>query len=146
MTEQLTELTTETNAAVVEKFLFALRDKDFDTMESLMADEMVYENYGYTRMRGGRKIAKLFRGMDRPSMGFDVKFHRNVADGATVLNERTDALIFRRLRINFAVCGVFEVHDGRITLWRDYFDLVDSLKATIRGVAGAVVPALQRKF
>jgi limonene-1,2-epoxide hydrolase len=146
MTEQITELSTDANAAAVEKFLFALRDKDFDTMESLMADEMVYENYGYTRMRGGRRIAKLFRGMERPSVGFDVKFHRNVAEGDTVLNERSDALIFGRLRIIIGVCGVFEVHEGRITLWRDYFDLLDFTKATLRGLIGAVVPAFNRKF
>jgi limonene-1,2-epoxide hydrolase len=38
---------------------------------------------------------------------------------------------------------VFEVHDGRITLWRDYFDVVDILKATLRGVAALVVPSLK---
>ena len=68
------------------------------------------------------------------------------ADGNTVLTERTDALIFGRVRLNFWVCGVFEVRDGRITLWRDYFDLFDMTKALVRGLAGAVVPALQRKF
>ena len=147
MTEQTTERSTDTNAAaVVEKYLYALRDEDFDTVESLMADDMVYENAGYTRMRGGRRIAKLFAGMQKPSMGFDVKFHRVAADGNTVLTERTDALIFGRVRLNFWVCGVFEVHEGRITLWRDYFDLFDMTKALARGLAGAVVPALQRKF
>jgi len=147
MTEQTTERSTDTNAAaVVEKYLYALRDEDFDTVESLMADDMLYENAGYTRMRGGRRIAKLFRGMQRPSLGFDVKFHRNVADGHTVLNERTDVLIFGRVRVVVAVCGVFEVHEGRITLWRDYVDMFDMTKALVRGLAGAVVPALARKF
>jgi limonene-1,2-epoxide hydrolase len=41
------------------------------------------------------------------------------------------------------VCGVFEVRDGRITLWRDYFDMYDMLKATVRGVLGLVVPSLR---
>ena len=97
-------------------------------------------------MPGGRRIAKLFRGMQRPSMGFDVKFHRNVADGHTVLNERTDVLIVGRVRVVVAACGVFEVHEGRITLWRDYVDMFDMTKALVRGLAGAVVPALARKF
>lgn len=142
----MTEPVTHLNTAIVEKFLYALRDKDFDTMESLMADDMVYENYGYTRTRGARRIAKLFRGMDRPSMGFDVKFHRNVAEGDNVLNERTDAISLGRLRILIAVCGVFEVRDGRIVLWRDYFDIFDSVKGLVRALAGAVAPTLNRKF
>ena len=51
MTEQVTHL----NTAIVEKFLYALRDKDFDTMESMLADDAVYENYGYTRARGNHR-------------------------------------------------------------------------------------------
>ena len=149
MTEQTTELSTDTNAAVVEKFLYALRDKDFDTAGALLDDNLVYENVGLPTIRGRRRTMKLFAGMQRPSMGFDVKFHRNAADGNTVLTERTDALIFGRVRVKFWVCGVFEVHEGRITLWRDYVDLFDMTKALVRGLAGAVVPALNensRKF
>ena len=62
-----------------------------------------------------------------------MKIHRIAADGAAVLTEHTDALIVSPLRVQFWVCGVFEVHDGRITLWRDYFDLFDVVKATVRG-------------
>ena len=146
MTEQTTELSTDTNAAVVEKFLYALRDKDLDAAGALLDDNLVYENVGLPTIRGRRRTMKLFAGMQRPGMGFDVRFHRVVADGDTVMTERIDALIFGRLRLNFWVCGVFEVHEGRITLWRDYFDMFDMTKALVRGVAGAVVPALQRKF
>lgn len=88
---------------------------------------------------------RLFRQMDG-RMGFEVKIHRAAADGAAVLTERTDALILGPLRIQFWVCGVFEVHDGRITLWRDYFDFYDMTKALLRGVAGAVIPALKARM
>ena len=72
--------------------------------------------------------------------------HRIAADGAAVLTERTDALIFGPLRLQFWVCGVFEVHDGQITLWRDYFDFFDMFKATLRGLAGLVLPSLRASF
>ena len=62
-------------------------------------------------------------------MRFEVKFHRIVAEGDTVLNERTDVLVFGPVRVQFWVCGVFEVHAGQITLWRDYFDNVTSSRA-----------------
>ncbi|MBI3216636.1 MAG: nuclear transport factor 2 family protein [Mycobacterium sp.] len=137
---------TDTTALTVENFLFALRDKDLDAAANLLDDNLVYENVGLPTIRGKRRTMKLFAGMQRPSMGFDVKFHRIAVSGDTVLTERTDALIFGPVRLNFWVCGVFEVHEGRITLWRDYFDLFDMSKALVRGLAGAVVPALQRKF
>ena len=78
--------------------------------------------------------------------GFDVKFHRSAAEGSSVLNERSDALIIGPVRMQFWVCGVFEVHNGRITLWRDYFDMYNFLKGIARGLAGAVVPSLRPRF
>jgi limonene-1,2-epoxide hydrolase len=49
--------------------------------------------------------------------------HRQVANGTTVLNERTDRFGKGGTWVSVAVAGVFEVRDGRITLWRDYFDM-----------------------
>jgi limonene-1,2-epoxide hydrolase len=79
-------------------------------------------------------------------MGFEVELHRNVAEGNTVLNERTDAIVLGPLRLQFWVCGVFEVHDGQITLWRDYFDFYDFTKAILRGIAGTVIPSLRPRL
>ena len=142
----MTEPITDTNIATVEKFLNSLRDKDLDTADALLADDLVYQNVGFPTIHGRQRAIKLFRGMQRPSMGFDVKIHRSAADGDTVLNERTDVLVFGPLRLVFWVCGVFEIRDGRITLWRDYFDNVDFAKALVRGTAAIAVPSLQRKF
>lgn len=146
MTEQIAEQTADQNIATVEKFLTSLRDKDLDTADSLLADDLKYQNVGFPTIHGRRRAMKLFEGMQRPSLGFDVKIHRSAADGNTVLNERTDVLVIGPVRLVFWVCGVFELHDGRITLWRDYFDNFDFLKAMVRGVAGVAVPSLQRKF
>ncbi|BBZ34205.1 limonene-1,2-epoxide hydrolase family protein [Mycolicibacterium confluentis] len=146
MTEQSTELSTDTDIAVVEKFLFALRDKDLDTAGSLLDDDVVYQNVGFPIIRGRARTIKIFKGMDRDSFGFDVKFHRSVAEGGSVLNERTDALSVGRVRMQFWVCGVFEVRDGRITLWRDYFDLFAIAKGVVRGLLGAVLPGLRPHF
>lgn len=143
MTEQTTDVSTDANTATVEKFLAALRDKDLDTAGGQLAEDLVYENVGFPTIHGSRRAMKLFAGMQRPSLGFDVKIHRAAAEGSSVLTERTDVLIIGPVRLQFWVCGVFEVHDGRITLWRDYFDTFDVVKAIVRGVLGAVVPALR---
>ena len=42
-----------------------------------------------------------------------MKFHRIAQDGGTVLTERTDAIIIGPLRLQFWVCGAFEVRDGK---------------------------------
>jgi limonene-1,2-epoxide hydrolase len=145
MTEQINTAADTDTALVVENLLKALQNQDFDTVGALLADDLVYENVGLPTLRGGARVTKLFRRM-QGRMGFEVTFHRNVANGSTVLNERTDALVFGPLRLQFWVCGVFEVRDGRITLWRDYFDMFDFGKATLRGLLGVAVPALRPRM
>ncbi|MFZ0835779.1 MAG: limonene-1,2-epoxide hydrolase family protein [Mycobacterium sp.] len=145
MTDQLPEPTATTDPAhVVEMFLYALRDKDFAAADAVLDDELVYENVGYTRIRGRQRTMKIMRGLSRPSMGFDVKFHRVAVDGTSVLTERTDELAFGPFAAAFWVCGVFEVRDGRITLWRDYFDGIDFIKGILRGLVAIAIPSLRR--
>lgn len=140
----MTELTAQ-NTRAVEVFLHALQDQDLDTADAALADDLVYQNVGLPTIHGRHRAMKLFRQMEGRAR-FEVKIHRIAADGAAVLTERTDAVIFGPLRLQFWVCGVFEVHDGRITLWRDYFDFYDMFKATLRGLAGLVVPPLRTSF
>jgi limonene-1,2-epoxide hydrolase len=146
MTE-LTETSPESvaNTRTVEVFLNALQDADYETAEAALDDNLVYENVGLPTIHGRRRAMQLFRRMEGRA-GFEVRIHRVAADGAAVLTERTDALIFGPLRLQFWVCGVFEVHDGRITLWRDYFDFFDMFKATVRGLAALVLPSLKATF
>lgn len=142
MTETTPALDHAANARTVETFLYAVQDLDFDAAEAAMAEHIVWQNVGYPTMRGRSRIINLFRRANgRP--GFEVKIHRIAAEGATVLTERTDVLVFGPVRCQFWVCGVFEVHGGKVTLWRDYFDLFDLLKGLVRGLLGAVVPALR---
>ena len=109
MTEQTSSASTAVdNADIVKTFLEALQAEDFETFGSLMADDVVYENVGLPTIRGGRRVTKLMRGMEGKA-SFEVKFHRNVVEGTTVLNERTDAIVLGPLRLQFWVCGVFEL-------------------------------------
>ena len=134
------------NASIVQKFLFAIADEDFDTVEALAAPDLLWQNVGLPSIRGRARIMKLMRsGQGR--MGFAVKFHRIAQEGSTVLTERTDALIFGPVRLQFWVCGTFEVHDGRVRLWRDYFDFFDiMIKAPLRAAVAALIPGKRQTF
>jgi limonene-1,2-epoxide hydrolase len=146
MTETTSAVDTTANARTVETLLYALQDEDFDTAESQLADNVEWQNVGIPTIRGRRRVIAIFR-RGEGRMRFEVKFHRIATEGSAVLTERTDALIFGPLRLQFWVCGTFEVHGGRITLWRDYFDFFDFfVKAPLRGLAGIVVPSLRSSF
>ena len=78
--------------------------------------------------------------------GFDVVIHTICADGPSVLTERTDFLTFRKLHMEFWVCGRFDVRDGQIVLWRDYFDFLKFNTALLRGLLGVGLPKLRAKL
>lgn len=137
-----TSATATANIRTVEAFLNALQEADTAAAEELLAADLVYQNVGLPIIHGRDRTMALMRRMEGRG-AFEVSIHRIAADGATVLTERTDALIFGPLRIQFWVCGVFEVHDGQITLWRDYFDFFDMAKSAARGLAAIVVPSLR---
>lgn len=146
MTDQTSIVAGSSNTLTVETFLSAVQDEDYGTVDALLADGVKWQNVGYPTIAGRQRIMKLLRsGQGR--LGFEVKFHRIAAEGSTVITERTDVLILGPLRLQFWVCGVFELHDGRITLWRDYFDSFELfVKAPLRGLLGIAVPSLRPKL
>jgi limonene-1,2-epoxide hydrolase len=146
MTEQISagaDLDSDVDKAhVVEVLLSSLQAQDADGAAAVLDENLVYQNVGFPTIHGRARAVKLFRAMEG-RLGFEVKIHRIAVNGSSVLTERTDVLQFGRLRLQFWVCGVFEVSGGRITLWRDYFDMWDMSKALVRGAIGAAVPALR---
>jgi limonene-1,2-epoxide hydrolase len=71
-----------------------------------------------------KAIKEFIAGFTAGFDGIDFQVHRQIGDGNIVMNERTD--IMRRKgggEIPLPVTGVFEVVDGKIAAWRDYFDL-----------------------
>lgn len=128
--------------AVVEAFLAALAAGDSSTAADLVDDHIDYVNVGLPAVRGRAEMNRVFALLDHPRSGFEVYLHSISAEGPTVLTERTDVIVTGRLRMQFWVWGRFDVHDGKITLWRDSFDFVDVLRGTVRGIAALAVPSL----
>ena len=132
---------------IVRSFLLALQAGELDQALELLADDVVYANVSLPTIRGRARIERLFRpALERWRGGFRVHFHTIAANGDTVLTERTDALILGPIEQRIWVYGRFEVIDGKITLWRDSFDWLDVLVGLVRGLAGALIPALNRPW
>ena len=128
---------------IVTRFLRALEQQDHDTVAGLLAPDLRYTNVSLPTMKGGGRVAKLIRKTLREGRAFEVQLHSIASTGNTVLTERTDVLKLGPLHVGFWVCGTFEVENGRITVWRDYFDWLDFTRGTLRGVAGIALPTLR---
>ncbi|HEX4251138.1 MAG TPA: limonene-1,2-epoxide hydrolase family protein [Pseudonocardia sp.] len=131
--------TTTDSVATVKAFLDALGRLDTDAALSLLAEDVVYQNVSLPKATGKAAVAKQLALFGRYCTGFEAINHRIVGDGATVLTERTDIIEVRKIRSEFWVCGTFEVRDGKIVLWRDYFDWANFLAAAAKGAGRAVI-------
>ncbi len=126
--------------AVVEAFLDAFQALDVDRALSLLADDIVYQNVPFPPDRGKTAVTKTLRMFGRWMTGFEVRMRNIAARNGVVLTERVDVLTGRFVHMELWVCGTFEVKAGRITLWRDYFDLASAttqlLTSPVRSLIG----------
>jgi limonene-1,2-epoxide hydrolase len=53
----------------------------------------------------------------------EIETHHLAVRGNVVLTERTDTFTIGQAVAPLPVMGTFEVRDGKIAAWRDYFDL-----------------------
>jgi len=106
----------------VQAFLRALESLDLERILALSDPSIVYENVSLPPARGAAEFEKHIRMFGRVLDGFGVETHAIAATGSTVLTERIDILRIKGVDVAFWVCGTFEVRNGRITVWRDYFD------------------------
>lgn len=49
--------------------------------------------------------------------------------GPVVVAERMDRTKVGEKSVDLPCCGVFEMHDGKIKVWRDYFDMATYTRA-----------------
>ncbi len=109
--------------AVVEAFFDAFRRLDTDAALALMADDIVYQNVPFPADRGKPAVARTLKVFSRFFTGFEIEMRHIAARSGVVLTERVDTLTGPLLFLDLPVCGTLEVRDGRIAVWRDYFDL-----------------------
>jgi limonene-1,2-epoxide hydrolase len=118
----------------VRAFLRNLEERNLDRALSYVSSDVVYQNVPLPPARGVREFEKQMRFFEKLVDRFEARTHHIAADGPFVLTERTDVLERGGLRLEFWVCGTFEVREERIVLWRDYFDWAALSVAFLRGL------------
>jgi limonene-1,2-epoxide hydrolase len=97
---------------------------DFAGAGELVADDVEYDNVPIGKNLGRDALLKFLGAMMGGVDEIVFETHRQVTAGNVVMNERTDTFRIGTQWIALPVVGVFELgEDGRIALWRDYFDI-----------------------
>jgi limonene-1,2-epoxide hydrolase len=109
---------------VVSAFCTLWSTPDVDEIVGWFTDDAVYHNIPMPPAEGRAAIKEFIAGFLAMAHGIDFQVHRQIARGELVMNERTDVMRLKNGReVALPVMGAFEVRDGRIAAWRDYFDM-----------------------
>ena len=108
---------------IVRQFMTLMEPLNYDEALKLVSANCEYTNpppigtvYGPA---GVRAVLEPFFG---PTKENEFRVLREAAAGPVVILERLDRHLFGDKWVELPVTGVYEVHDGLITYWRDYFD------------------------
>ncbi|WP_439816804.1 limonene-1,2-epoxide hydrolase family protein [Zavarzinia sp. CC-PAN008] len=112
------------NSAVVDAFVQAWNNKDLDAVLACMTDDVVYHNIPMEPINGVGAVRQMMTPFLATIQQIEwiILAQAENASGA-VLNERIDKFLINGKWIALPVMGSFEFRDGKISAWRDYFDL-----------------------
>ena len=115
------------NDAMIRGFFHAWERRDTDHVVASFTDDAVYHNISLEPLVGVAAIRDFVAGREgMPPPRCDIR--RQLVSGNVVMNERVDRFVMGPKKIELPVAGVFEVHGGKISAWRDYFDLTTFTK------------------
>jgi limonene-1,2-epoxide hydrolase len=113
----------------VHAFIAAWNRRDLAAIGAALARDCFYHNIPMEPRRGRAEIVEGLRDLVEGCSEIDWRVHHIAGDGAgVVLTERTDEFMRNGKRISVRVMGTFELRDGLIAAWRDYFDLQEYLR------------------
>lgn len=108
---------------VVKAFLGAMEVLDYDRALPHVAPDCTYINPPPIGMVSGPAgLRAVLEPFFAPTLENEFRILREAANGAVVMLERLDRHRLQDKWVELPVTGIFEVHAGLITYWRDYFD------------------------
>ena len=108
---------------VVREFCGAWSRRDVDDILAWFTPDAVYHNMPIAPVRGHAEIRGILEMFVPPASKIDFEIVAIASRGNVVFTERVDRFVVGDKEIAIPVAGVFEVHDGKIGAWRDYFDM-----------------------
>jgi limonene-1,2-epoxide hydrolase len=110
--------------STVNEFIRRVVDGEYASAGELVSDDVEYDNVPIGKNHGREALVNFLTAMMKGVDELVFETHRQAVAGNVVMNERTDKFRIGDKWLALPVAGVFELDGaGRITLWRDYFDI-----------------------
>jgi len=113
---------------VVKSFVDSWTTKPIDEIMAHLDENVVFINIPEPKPIKGRADAKAFlqpffrKDPLTVPFTFTTKIDHLVANGGTVMLDRVDTFVIAGKTWSIPVATLFEVKNGKITVWKDYFD------------------------
>ena len=117
------------NEQVVRDFIAAWSRLDADEIVAFFAPDGTYHNMMNKPVSGRDNLRAFIGGFIKRWSATDWEILNIVSRGNLVIAERVDRTTTGDRRVDLPCCGVFEMENGKIKVWRDYFDLATFTKA-----------------
>jgi len=112
------------NEKIVTEFCQSLLSADMAKVVTYLSGDVVYHNIPWEPVTGHAGVRQVLdpyvHGANCAIVRMDIK--HTASSGNVVMNERMETWVKGSVRVELPVVGVFELKDGKITKWRDYFD------------------------
>lgn len=112
---------------MVQRFIDAWNRDDLEAVFAALSADIVYHNLPMAPLRGIAAVRAFFA-QAGPMTGNSWEVLNIAAHGSVVLTERIDRFRHQGKSVTLPVMGAFEIEDGKIKAWRDYFDLETYVK------------------
>ena len=111
------------NERIIREFIDAWSRLDPDELSSYFTDDGVYHNMPIDPIAGRANVESFIRGFVDSWTETTWDVLNLVSAGNVVIAERLDRTQAGDKSVDLPCTGVFEIRDGKIAYWRDYFDL-----------------------
>jgi limonene-1,2-epoxide hydrolase len=108
---------------LVTDFCNAWPRKNIEELLGFFTEDAVYHNIPMEAARGKAAIRAGINSFLPGAKSIEFKILHSASKGNVVFNERVDTIDLGAKKVVLPVTGVFEVSGGKISAWRDYFDL-----------------------
>lgn len=117
------------NEKVIRDFIDAWSRLDPTELSSYFTEDGVYHNIPTGPVRGRDNVEKMIAGFIGAWTETRREILNLVSEGDVVFAERLDRTKAGDKAVDLPCTGVFEMENGKIRIWRDYFDLGTYAKA-----------------
>ena len=117
------------NEQIIRDFIAAWSRLDPAELAAFFADDGCYFNIPTQPVKGRENVKSFIQGFTANWTETQWDLLNIVAAGDLVYTERLDRTKTKQGDVDLPCCGVFEMENGKIKEWRDYFDLNTFMQA-----------------